>query len=135
MWLFSSNKIKRALIFRENLYWIEILYKSTPYAFMLDSGADCNIVTQSFVDKYPQLPVITGGSISGMGGTDSNTKITELALTFDSKKYFHSLFIVRDEAVLPNIFDKYFVGILGTPFLMGSVIDFKRNIIYIDQSV
>ena len=111
-----------------------MLYKKEPYAFLIDSGADCNIVTQSFVNKYPQLSFIDGRGISGVGGTDFNTKVTELSLTFDSKKFFHDFFTVRDESTLPKVFDNYFIGILGTPFLAGSKLDFKRNIICIDQS-
>lgn len=103
--------------------------------FLIDTGANSNIINSRVIGDFSYTPVEETGSLLGAEGTRQPGKFVKFDFKFKNKYNMTDTFLVTDIKGLDVMFnDTEFtvIGVLGIPFLerFGCIVDFNDLVIY-----
>ena len=131
MWPFKKKKLEFQVFHINNLCCLKanVGTPSDTY-FVLDSGADCCIITPQFFDTLQDVEVSECQGTIGIGGIVVGKHCVRLELAIDKRYTYSDVFLIQD---IPT-FDERVVGILGLRFLEVCCWDFVHDKILVDTS-
>lgn len=107
------------------------------YHFIIDTGADLNLIRTSFANNLPEgfLYEIEGSSVTGAGGDVSTSQGADLEVEFEGYDFNVNVEVMPIDNALDLVGSKAgieIIGILGNPFLHDNkwMLDFSKKLIW-----
>ena len=108
------------IYYQTKLPIINVEINNTTHYFVIDTGANTNVLNQSITDTLSLNYNSSNERILGLNGSQHSSSETELTLIINTHEYTDTFSIIDIDPVLSRI--KYesgitITGLLGTPFL------------------
>lgn len=120
--------------------FIKLKIKDKFYYFLVDSGAELNVITQNYNDLLPTDSYTlksTSVKVASIHSTETINQALSLNLSFGCDHYNNTIFTIADISqyteIVKNNIDIDVIGILGTPFFEKYKwsIDFDKRCIWV----
>lgn len=135
------DNIKKTDIFNTfNIPFITFIIADKEYGFLLDTGADCNVIDYYWFTKLRHLGEVrdTNASISGISNDNKVLSKLSLPIWRYGKKYTETFNILNIKSAIDSCSERtgvQIIGLLGLKFFIKYqvVIDFNNGVIWSNE--